>query len=725
MSRFRLRRPSSPPRRTFLSPVDIAALETATQGSLDVTKNLRIAFTMDDESGGTVRADVTPYVLDLYEDTDGTLHTSPSVMHTADGLRTGTNFGFASTGKKFTPGTPDMFPTDFTYPFSFVWVGIIEDTSEDRGVWELNVVGSGGIGMDIVGGNLRGFVDLDNNSYEDIQSPAITGTQQVVCGVYRATDDREYYIDGVSVLQSTSDEPNPPDFEDLEIGRTSPFSNPGEVTHQLLLFYERDITSDVSAITSAIQNDWTSILEDRGDYLSVYPGIKRSIFTSLDVGQNRKDTGTSINIQQANGYSGQPKITTREWNGEVWQVATSWIDDDTDTDESYARVSYRTLSDTSWTSHDFPSYTSDEDGHNQATVVIDPRTGRLLWTGGYHFVEAQGFVSDDPIDQWDGSITDLTFPSTSMATYPHWVIVDDVPYLSLRIQDDYRVLWGWEDTGTAALSESVPKAHETIATTYDPDGTTGVSLKPYHPRPVVHNGEVYYTLMYKSTGISSNGGNESNTRLSFIRVDPAAQTARKQDGTSVSLPVTYDTVEVIEDIPVDNGFINAGMRSIEVIDGDPHVTYTKRDGNGNNQIFHRYWSGGSWTAAASVTQQTGFSYITDNIGRSPVRSRGDMLYDDSSGRLYVLWTQMGFGYGVWCSYSDDFSSWSTPERISPEGFRLNGPDTKKPQGIGDWAVQWDHRAWTEYDKLYLFAVTDLENHIDSTVGIIDATDWLP
>jgi hypothetical protein len=90
----------------------------------------------------------------------------------------------------------------------------------------------------------------------------------------------------------------------------------------------------------------------------------------------------------------------------------------------------------------------------------------------------------------------------------------------------------------------------------------------------------------------SGGGNNYNRNLSYMRSDDGGKTWKRSDGTPYTLPVTFDTAEVVDEVPVEQNLEVPSVYYDE--DNNPWAAYIKRGDNGIAQIWVVHHDGSQW-----------------------------------------------------------------------------------------------------------------------------------
>lgn len=127
-----------------------------------------------------------------------------------------------------------------------------------------------------------------------------------------------------------------------------------------------------------------------------------------------------------------------------------------------------------------------------------------------------------------------------------------------------------------------------------------------------------------------------NSDLCYARSPDGGGTWERSDGTPYGLPIRKATSEVVDDIAVENNFVNNGWASYDPRTDEPHVAYYRDDAAGHTQIYHACRADGRWlvepvTDRASDIHATGFVRSTD----PKTLSRPGIVVDDD-GSVFIL-----------------------------------------------------------------------------------------
>lgn len=162
---------------------------------------------------------------------------------------------------------------------------------------------------------------------------------------------------------------------------------------------------------------------------------------------------------------------------------------------------------------------------------------------------------------------------------------------------------------------------------------------------------------------TATGGNDDNRNICYMMTDDYGQTWKKSDGTTYNLPVTYESAEIVDEVPTRNGLLIPDASFDEK--DNPIALYTKNDANGIQQYFVAYLKDGNWIKE-QISQKTWPGHL--NLPKhlrwrlSPVAYR---LLVSTEGDLYALVVDPEYGDGLTLFFKKKgTSSWQRYSLIS-------------------------------------------------------------
>jgi hypothetical protein len=108
------------------------------------------------------------------------------------------------------------------------------------------------------------------------------------------------------------------------------------------------------------------------------------------------------------------------------------------------------------------------------------------------------------------------------------------------------------------------------------------------PAPIVDKQNRIHLFFVWRRGIGSN----YNQNLGYMRSDDGGVTWKRSDGTPYTLPVTFDSAEVVREIRVEQNLERPSCYYDEK--DNPWCAYPMKDGNGVAQIWVTYFDGTKW-----------------------------------------------------------------------------------------------------------------------------------
>ncbi|MCX4966654.1 BNR repeat-containing protein [Streptomyces sp. NBC_00654] len=233
----------------------------------------------------------------------------------------------------------------------------------------------------------------------------------------------------------------------------------------------------------------------------------------------------------------------------------------------------------------------DDNGHNQPSVARDG-SGRLHVFASMHADAWRYFRTEAP----GGDVTDhaAELPDQGQGiTYP---IVATAPngdlYLAARVGAgaDQRPgkLYRWDNSA----------ARWSVVATF-----AGAPNRSVYPDDLTVDGEGRLHLLYEWAKAPATGFRH---KLSYLRYDPATGGFADSTGAALTVPVTPDTSDVIQQLTageewsIDNAYTGPAVQSAKLtLDGSvPKVAYRYRsaDSGGNFRVYYSYPSGSDWVS---------------------------------------------------------------------------------------------------------------------------------
>lgn len=220
------------------------------------------------------------------------------------------------------------------------------------------------------------------------------------------------------------------------------------------------------------------------------------------------------------------------------------------------------------------------------------------------------------------------------ANYPTFTRLDDGTLLF-----SYRQ--GWSGDGDWMLNrwngeaeEWQPLQHSLISR-----HAGGETYNAYPWNPVQStDGVLHYFFCWRGTG-----GVQTNQQLSYARSPDGGETWTTSDGVEYDLPITKDSVEVVDPIEPNSNLINQGWAAYHPKTSAPHVAYYRDDDAGKTQIFHARLADGEWEIEAVTDRDTNIGLGGPGVVASPIGRMGIVVGDE--GHVHIL--TRDFQRGSW------------------------------------------------------------------------------
>lgn len=163
------------------------------------------------------------------------------------------------------------------------------------------------------------------------------------------------------------------------------------------------------------------------------------------------------------------------------------------------------------------------------------------------------------------------------------------------------------------------------------------------------------------------GGGKMNFRVSYAKYNEALNRWEKASGDQISFPITPESGDVADDVPINSGLSNTNSDAIDSLNR-PHVVYLKDVSQDQDisEVFHTYFNGKKW-----VVNQVTHLHIKKN-GRLWSLGRPQIII--TLDRIYVFFTDSGCSIeenyaqppaNIFVVKSSDFgNTWTNPKRLS-------------------------------------------------------------
>ncbi len=297
-------------------------------------------------------------------------------------------------------------------------------------------------------------------------------------------------------------------------------------------------------------------------------------------------TGPTIaeTLDVANVWSGQPvffALVTRNS-----QQFAAYYDD-----QQRMTVASRTLGGATWTYKVLPS-TLGWDSHNYVAMALDS-TNQIHVSGNMHAVPLVYFRSTTPYDISTIATSTMVGSNESSVAYP---IFFNGPSGNLIFE--YR-------DGSSGNGNTIFNTYSTSTQTWTRtlntvllDGTSS-SMNAYPEGPVLGpDGYWHLVWVWRNTADAS-----TNHDLSYAKTQDLVHWF-KGNGTTITLPITPTTGDIIDPVPVNGGMINNNTRVGFDAQNRTIVAYHKFDSNGYTQLYEARFENGAWV----IHQATNWTY---------------------------------------------------------------------------------------------------------------------
>ncbi len=222
------------------------------------------------------------------------------------------------------------------------------------------------------------------------------------------------------------------------------------------------------------------------------------------------------------------------------------------------------------------------DSHNSVTMALD-RDGNLHVSGNMHCVPLIYFRTTTP-----GDVSTLT-QFTSMVgdhekrcTYPHFLYGNDGELIYIYRDGgsgNGMRLWNVYDETTRAWRRLIDTP------VFSGEGKRNA----YYVGPVRDAKGTYHMVwVWRDTPDCA-----TNHDLSYARTDDLTHWT-KSDGTPLELPMTLDTAEIVDPVPVKGGLINGNTKIGFDKEGRGVLSYHKYDAEGKTQIYNAWLEEKGW-----------------------------------------------------------------------------------------------------------------------------------
>ena len=295
-------------------------------------------------------------------------------------------------------------------------------------------------------------------------------------------------------------------------------------------------------------------------------------------------------------------------------------------------VASRLLSDKTWRFVRLPEVVG-WDSHNYITMALDD-DGFIHLSGNMHVAPLVYFRSEKPLDiESFKRVPAMVGPNEKRATYPVFFRGPDNE-LIFTYRD------GSSGNGNEIYNRYDPKTRA-WSRLLDKPLTDGEGHRNAYLSGPTKGPDGFYHLAWvwrESPDCSSNHDPSYARSPDLLHWENSA-------GKPLSLPITLQTGEIVDPVPVHGGVINGDVVVGFDSEKRPVVSYIKYDANGNTQIYNARVEDGHW----SIHQASGWNYRWDFSGGGsiPFEVHVGAVKTGPGGVLTQQYSHLKLGSGTW------------------------------------------------------------------------------
>lgn len=272
------------------------------------------------------------------------------------------------------------------------------------------------------------------------------------------------------------------------------------------------------------------------------------------------------------------------------------------------------------------------DSHNRIVMAIDSAGYIHLW-GNMHCVPLVYFRSQRPGD------------ITSMTRIEHMVGTEEnrVTYPQIVPTSDERLIFTYRD-GSSGSGNQIYDVYDTASQRWqrllDTPLTDGRGeMNAYFDGPRIGpDGRYHLCWVWRNTPDC-----ETNHTICYAQSDDLVHWKRA-DGSTVELPITIETADVVDDTPPGGGLLNGNVRLGFDSSGRVLISYHKYDEDGRSQLYIARHGDGEWNR----TQISDWDFRWEFSGRGTIQNEVRIppatLEND---HLVQRWSTQAAGSGAW------------------------------------------------------------------------------
>ena len=290
----------------------------------------------------------------------------------------------------------------------------------------------------------------------------------------------------------------------------------------------------------------------------------------------------------------------------------------------------RNLDETTWNRVELPEAVY-WDSHNYITMIVD-EDGYIHLSGNMHVDPLVYFRTREPLDITTFERAPMVGELENRTTYPQFMRGPD-NILLFRYRD------GSSGSGNEIFNQYDLET-QTWSRLLDQPLVDGEGKQNAYFFGPLTGPDGYYHLcwVWRVTYHA-----ETNNNPSYARSRDLIHWENSR-GEALTLPITFDTSDIVDPIPPEGGVINGNVRLGFDLEDRPVVTYHKFDEDGNTQLYNTRLEDGSWV----VYQASDWDYrwwfhgggsLNFEIRINPVRREGNILTQ--------TWTHSQYGTQRW------------------------------------------------------------------------------
>lgn len=338
----------------------------------------------------------------------------------------------------------------------------------------------------------------------------------------------------------------------------------------------------------------------------------------------------------------------------------------------------RTLPNGDWTTRSTSWKGNVADAHNSISLGVSP-DGVVHMSYDHHGYPLRYRRSKLPLDLATlGSTETMTGVREDRVTYPQFVSLPGDKFLFF-----YR-------DGSSGDGHMCVNSYSTTSSAWEPFHRPLITgegeYNPYWCRPAVgSDGTIHLFYAWRRTSDAS-----TNQKLSYARSRDGGHTWENSHGEPYRLPITIETVEVIDPVGEGNNLSNQDSSEADT-QGRPHVVYRKNDTSGILQYFHRWHDGSEWRESQVSSFTEKFDMQGAGTLRDPI-SRPNLLIDRQD-NVYVLYRDARR------------QGWPRVVKLKPPEYQAVGDWVLLEQDMKQWEPTYDIARWKREEVLDLWLLS--------------------